>query len=93
MRYADLVFFTNQVPDTSNTNATRATRMRHKYNTSNKSATQLRCKCYTYNTSETRVKNFDFDKYKSENIFSQVVENDVTWERFEPRAKIQENKI
>ena len=39
------------------------------------------------------MKNFDFDKYKSENIFSQVVENDVTWERFEPRAKIQENKI
>lgn len=93
MGYADLVFFTNQVPDTNNTNATRATLMRDKYNTSNKSATQLRCKCYTYNTSATRVKKFDFDNCRSENIFLQVVENDVIWDRFEPRAKIQENKI
>ena len=66
----DLIYFTTQVPDTSDTSATWATRMRHECNTSETWGTQVRHECYTNNTSPTRVKNFDFDNGTSENIFS-----------------------
>ena len=38
----DLVFFATQVPDTSDTSATRVTQMKHKCNMNNTSATQVR---------------------------------------------------
>ena len=38
----------------------------------NTSTTQVRHECYTNNTRATRVKNFDFDNDKSENIFSHL---------------------
>ena len=83
---SDLVYYTKQVPDTSDASATRTTRVRHEWDTSNKSvtrvlherhecntsATRVRHECYTNDTSMTRVKNFDFDKDTSENIFSQT---------------------
>ena len=82
----DLVYFTAQVPDTSDTSVTWATGMQHECNT-NKSLTQVRYElhkcsmsatrttqagheCYTNNTSVRRVENFDSDNNTIENIFS-----------------------
>ena len=82
----DLVYFTTQVPDTSDTSVTWATGMQHECNT-NKSLTQVRYElhkcsmsatwttqagheCYTNDTSVTRVENFDSDNNTIENIFS-----------------------
>ena len=53
----DLVLFTTRVPGTSDTSATRVTRMRQECDTSNTSATRVPD---TNDTSATRVKNFDF---------------------------------
>ena len=63
--------------DTSDTNATRATRMQHEYDTSDTSATRVWHECDTSatqvlheRTSATRVKNVDFDNDTGKNIFS-----------------------
>ena len=63
--------------DTSDTNATRMTRVRHEQQECDTSVTQsptrttrVRHECYTNDTSATHVKNFDFDNNRSENIFS-----------------------
>ena len=53
----DLVLFTTRVAGTSDTSATRVTRMRQECDTSNTSATRVPD---TNDTSATRVKNFDF---------------------------------
>ena len=47
------------MPDTSDTSAALATRVRHE-----------RHECYTNDTSATRVKNFDFDNDTGKKIFS-----------------------
>ena len=47
------------MPETSDTSAALATRVRHE-----------RHECYTNDTSATRVKNFDFDNDTGKNIFS-----------------------
>ena len=44
--------------------------MRQECETSATRTARVQHKCYTKNTSATRVKNFDFDNDKSENIFS-----------------------
>ena len=56
--------------DTSDTNASLATRVQRKWDTSDTSAVQVRHECFTKNTSARRVKNFDFDNNTSKNIFS-----------------------
>ena len=53
----DLVQSTTRLPDTSNTNTTRATQVQHERNTTDRSVTQ--------------VKSLDFDNGTSENIFTQ----------------------
>ena len=53
----DLVQSTTRLPDTSNTNTTRATQVQHERNTTDRSVTQ--------------VKILDFDNGTSENIFTQ----------------------
>ena len=72
------------MPDTSDTSATRATRMQHECDTNNASVTRVRYdqhECdtsvtrvrhewYKNDTSTARVKNFDFDNDTSKNIFS-----------------------
>ena len=63
----DLVLFTTRVPGTSDTSATRVTRMRQECDTSNTSATRVPD---TNDASATRVKNFDFFNDTSKNIFS-----------------------
>ena len=58
---------------TSDTSATRATRMQHECDTSDTSATRVtrvRHECYTNDTSAIRVKNVDFDNHTRKNIFS-----------------------
>ena len=52
------------------TNETRMKRVKNQCNPSATQTTWLQCKCYASNTSATRVKHFDFDNDKSENIFS-----------------------
>ena len=63
------------MPDTNNTSATRATRMRHERHKCDTSATrtkQVRRECYTNDTSVTRVKNFDFYNGIRKTIFSHL---------------------
>ena len=60
----------NTSADTSDTSATRATRMQHECDSSNTSMTLVRHECYKNDTSTTRVKNFDFANDTSKNIFS-----------------------
>ena len=67
------------MPDTSNSSATKTTRVQHEWDTSDTSATReptsaawttrMRHECYTNNTSATRVKNFDFDNETSKSTF------------------------
>ena len=68
--YKDLVYFTKRVPGTSDTSATRTTRVRHECDMNAKRMARLRHECYTSDTSVTPVKNFDFCNNKSENKFS-----------------------
>ena len=64
------------MPDTSDTSASRETRMQHECNTSDTSvtsATRVQYECYTNDTSATRttrVKNFDFENDTGKNMFS-----------------------
>ena len=58
------------MPDTSDTSATLATRVRHEQHKCDTSATQVRHECDTNDTSATRVKNIDFDNDTSKNIIS-----------------------
>ena len=58
------------MPDTSDTSATLATRVRHERHKCDTSATQVRHECDTNDTSATRVKNIDFDNDTSKNIIS-----------------------
>ena len=50
-----LVHFTTRVPDTSDTSATRATRVQHKWDMSNMSATRVLHERHKYNMSATRT--------------------------------------
>ena len=61
----------------SDTNATRLTRVRHE-----------RHECYTNNTSATRVKNFVFDNYTSENIFSHPYISYMANERLQGQEQV-----
>ena len=56
--------------DTSETRATPVWHNWHDCDTSSTWTTRVRHKCDTNDTSVTRVKNFDFDKGTSENVFS-----------------------
>ena len=56
--------------DTSDTGATRATRVRHKYNKSATLTAQVQQEGYTNDTSVTQEKNFDFGNDTSRDIFS-----------------------
>ena len=55
------------MPDTSDTSATLATRVRHECDTS---ATRVQYKRHEWDTSATPVKIFDFDNGTSKKIFS-----------------------
>ena len=82
----DLVYFTTRVLDTSDTNATRTTRVLHEWDSSDTNATRVLHKpheCYTNDTSATRVKIFDFDNDKVENIFSQPYSSYTANERLQ----------
>ena len=57
----------SRVPNTSDTSATEARRVRHKWQ---ESSTQVQHECYTSSTSTKRVKNFDFDNDTNKNKFS-----------------------
>ena len=50
-----LVHFTTRVPDTSDTSATRAARVQHKWDMSNMSATRVLHERHKYNMSATRT--------------------------------------
>ena len=61
------------MPDTSDTSATRVTRMQYECETGDASATRttwVRHECYTKDTNATWVKNLDFDNDTGKNIFS-----------------------
>ena len=55
------------MPDTSDTSATRVTRMQHECDTNDTSETQAQHEC---GTSAIWVKNFDFENDTGKNIFS-----------------------
>ena len=57
------------MPDTSDTSATLATRMRHECDTSPTRTTRVWHESCKNDTSATRVKNFDFDSDTSKNMF------------------------
>ena len=57
------------MPDTSGRSETRATRVRHKCDTSATRTIRLLFECYTNDTSATRVKSFHFNSDTSKNIF------------------------
>ena len=52
MEIQDLVSFTTRVPDTSDTSATRATRIRHEFYTTDMTATRVRHEQHECDTSE-----------------------------------------
>ena len=66
----NLVYFTTQVPDTSDTNTTPARHEQHKCDMNETRAPGVRHECYANNTSATQVKIFDIDNDTNENIFS-----------------------
>ena len=69
----DLVYFTTQVPDTSDMSATRTTQttqVQQEWDTSATRTTPVRHECYTNDTSATWVKKFYFNSDTSENVFS-----------------------
>ena len=57
------------MPDTSGRSETRATRVRHKCDTSATRTIRLLFECYTNDMSATRVKSFHFNSDTSKNIF------------------------
>ena len=74
--------------NTSDTNASRGLHYQHEWDTSDTSATQMWHKCYTNDTSATRVKNFDFDKDTSKNMFSHSYSYFMASERLQEEEKL-----
>ena len=86
------------MPDTRNTSTTLTTREQWECNTSKTQGqecktsatltTWVQHKCYTNNTSATRVKNFDFDNYTSNNISSHLYIYSMASERLQGEEEL-----
>ena len=66
------------MPDTSETSATRATRMQHECDTSNTSATRVRHEC---DTSETRATRVQYECYPKTRVRHECYTNDTSTTR------------
>ena len=75
--WIDLVYFTTQVPDTSNTSATQTTRVQHECDTNDSSATRVRHEWHECNTSLTRVLH---ERHECDTSVTRVLHKQREWE-------------